>query len=176
MNVVVTVTVTGTLPVVSGVTGPGYGLMERLDAPVTFQASVTAPPPGSTLEGVAVKLMMVGTSRPTVTEQLLVLVPSKFVAVSVNVVGVVTCTVVLPVVTGDTGPTLGAMDKLVAPATFQDSLTWPPPEGTFDGLHVKLVMVGVPMPPVPQLHPPNAITESNAMSTVRVGTICIPPQ
>jgi hypothetical protein len=51
-----------------------------------FHARVTAPPPYGRLEGVAVKLLIVGGAAATVTVTFLVLDPVTLVAVIVNVV------------------------------------------------------------------------------------------
>ncbi len=133
LNVVVVVTVTVMLPMVTGDTGPTPWSMERLVAPVTFHASVTGPPPTSVVDGVAVKLLMTGGGPPTTTTHCwLVLspVPVEPVAVSVKVVDVVTLAEVLPDVGGFTPPTPLSMETLTAPVTFQDSVTWPPPNGS----------------------------------------------
>ena len=174
VNVVVVVTVTMTLPMVTGDTGPTPWSMERLVAPVTFQASVTVPPPTGRVDGVAVKLLMVGGGPPTTTRHcLLVLLPVVPVAVSVKVVDAVTLTEVLPAVGGFTTPTPLSMERLTAPLTFQASVTLPPPNGSVDGVHVKPEMVGVGLPLLGQ---PASATASNAVRTTRVETICIPPQ
>jgi len=60
VNVVATVTLGVTVPVVSGVTEPTALSMESAVAPLTFHARVTVPPSIGTLLGVAVKLVMVG--------------------------------------------------------------------------------------------------------------------
>jgi len=63
-NAVAAVTDAVVLPVVAGDTAPTPWLMERDVAPVTFQASVTVPPPIGRLAGVAVKLVIWGSVPP----------------------------------------------------------------------------------------------------------------
>jgi hypothetical protein len=106
----------------------------------------------------------------------MVLFPLESVAVSVNVVVAVTFADVLPVVTGVTEPTLWSMERLVAPVTFQASVTEPPPAGRLVGVAVKLLMVGPlppPPPPPPLEQPANAKTPSKAPTKRLVMTIGI---
>jgi hypothetical protein len=69
-------------------------------------------------------------------------VPLESVAERVNVFPAVTCTVVLPVVAGVTGPTPWSMASESALETVQARVTLPPPTGRLAGVAVKLVMLG----------------------------------
>jgi hypothetical protein len=170
VNVVVAATSTVFIPIVTGVTIPTPGSMSRESAPVTFQERTTGPPPVVSVVGFAVKLMMFGFCF-TVTEQVAVVVPFKLVAVRVNVVKVATWTVVLPLLTGDTAPTVGSMVRLTAPLTAQDSSTGPGPSGRSLGLQVKILMNGLLGPSLVQ--PANRAAPKNAIAMVRVGTVRI---
>ena len=74
--------VDGVTPIVVPVTVPTVGLILRLVAPVTDQAR-TLLVPALMMLGLAVKLLMVGLARFTVTVTVEVTLPTEFVAVRV---------------------------------------------------------------------------------------------
>ena len=78
LNVKVLLPLTGTLLEVSPVTTPTPWSMERLVAPVAFQANKTLPPPEGKLLGVAVKLEITGLAVATTGETIKVSVFEKF--------------------------------------------------------------------------------------------------
>ena len=139
-------------------TAPMPWLMLRVGEPVTAQLNVLDCP-GVIVAGDPQKLVMVG-ELPAVTVTDAVAEPKAFVAVSVYAVvaeGVTTTDVPL------TAPTVGLMDRLVAPVTAQVSVLGLPAI-TAAGAAEKLVMTGgLPTPTVAE-----AVTEPNVFVAVSV--------
>jgi hypothetical protein len=143
INVVVDETLTLVLPFAA--TEPTPLSIEIVVASVVVQDSVLLPPPKARVEGVAVKVGIVGTgggggTELTVTLTLANAVPLGPTAVRLNVVLAVTEVPTLPDVATD--PTPLSIVTLVAFAVAHDRVTAPPPNGRVVGRTVKLVTVG----------------------------------
>jgi hypothetical protein len=139
-------------------TAPTVGAIDTVVAPVVAHASVEDPP-GMIALGVAVKEVIVGAGKVTVTVTVPVTEAAKFVAVIVYVVVAAGCTVADPLTA--TVPTVGAMDTVVAPTVTHASVA-EPPGATELGVAVKdeivggrssgvtvIVVCAVAVPPVP---------------------------